>query len=250
MKHLLICLFAALVSSCTAELSDQVALDPQKILIDASHDGGVWWYPQGGGGVFNPDLDHQGTRLAAMLRSKGFVVDELPRGTAIDAKLFSQYGKVIRAGCYGAYSVTELDAYRSLLSRPSALLLAGEYLRPGSRDPIAEMVGLQLAGSATGNVGKYADHPITTGVVPLRYIAGSVVMNLENKDIVPLGWLDTSTYADLNGNDIFDRGELLGGAVMGVVKHPKAKIFFIGDINGLEQTPPPLTGNIIAWMFK
>lgn len=227
-----------------------MVIDTRKILVDASHDGGVWWFPQGGGGVFNPDLDHQGTRLAAMLRLKGFEVDELPRGQVIDAKLFSKYDKVIRAGCYGTYSTTELDAYRSLLSRPSSLLLAGEYLRPGMRDPIAEMVGLQLAGSATGNVGKYADHPITTGAVPLRYIAGSVVMNLDNKEIVPLGWLDMSAYADLNGNGIFDTGEPLGGAVMGVVKHPKAKIFFIGDINGIEQAPTPLTGNIIAWMFK
>jgi hypothetical protein len=75
-------------------------------------------------------------------------------------------------------------------------------------------------------------------------------MNLENKNIVPLGWLEPNAFADLNGNEKADVGEPTGSAVMGIIKHPTAKIFFIGDINGLEQTPQPLTDGLIAWLFQ
>lgn len=249
MKNIFLYLLIVIASSCTKEGSDELVIKSKTILVDASHDGGVWWFPQGGG-IFNPDLPHQGKKLADLLRAKGFEVDEIPRGQVIDANLFSKYDKVIRAGCYGAYSSTELDAYRGLLSRPSSLLLAGEFLRPGMRDPIAELVGLQLAGAATGNVSKFEVHDITTGALPFQYMAGSVVINLENRNIVPLAWLDASAYADLNGNGRFDVGEPAGAAVMGIVKHAKAKIFFIGDINGIEFTPQPLTNGVIAWMFE
>ena len=35
---------------------------PDQILIDASRDGGAWWYPQAG--PFDPDEYHQGKKLA------------------------------------------------------------------------------------------------------------------------------------------------------------------------------------------
>ena len=37
--------------------------------------------------------------------------------------------------------------------------------------------------------------------------------------------------------------------VMGVVTSYPAKIFFIGDINGIEQVPQPFVDNLIAWGF-
>ncbi len=47
-------------------------LDPRikrHILIDASHDGGVWWFPQSG--PFSPGAPHQGKALADHLRGLG-----------------------------------------------------------------------------------------------------------------------------------------------------------------------------------
>ena len=52
-----------------------------RILIDASHDGGVWWFPQSGN--FSENQPHQGRLLADYLRSHGFGVDEIPRGTVL-----------------------------------------------------------------------------------------------------------------------------------------------------------------------
>lgn len=250
MKQILFLLAIVIASSCTKDMDVEPArVESKRILVDASGDGGVWWFPQGGG-RFNPEEDHQGKKLADLLRSKGFVVDELPRKTVLNAATFSKYDKVIRAAKYGSYTQAELDAYKSFLSRPSALLLAGEFLRPGQRDDLADMLGLKLAGMARGNIQTFAPHEITSNVSPFYYWAGSVVMNLENKNFVPLGWLDTKDFADLNGNERFDTGEPKGPPVMGLLKHPTARIFFIGDLNGIEQIPQPFTDNLVAWLFK
>src|SRR3954453_17646048 len=49
------------------------------ILVDASKDGGTWWFPQAP--PFFSDLaDHQGKAIADYLRSVGYQIDELPRG--------------------------------------------------------------------------------------------------------------------------------------------------------------------------
>ena len=53
----------------------------KKILVDASHDGGGWWFPQAGS--YSANLPHQGKALADLLRSRGFTVDELPRDILI-----------------------------------------------------------------------------------------------------------------------------------------------------------------------
>jgi hypothetical protein len=177
-------------------------------------------------------------------------VDELPRNTVINAATFSKYDKVIRASKYGRYTQAELDAYKSFLSRPSTLLLAGEYLRPGQKDDLAEMLGLNLAGMARGFVRTFTPHEITANSSPFYYLAGSVVMNPENKNFTALGWLDTKDFADLNGNERLDAGEPTGPAVMGILKHPTARIFFIGDLNCIEQIPQPFTDNLIAWLFQ
>src|SRR5512136_209974 len=54
---------------------------PMSILVDASRDGGVWWFPQEW--PFDPESAHQGRALASYLRGKGFRVDELGRPTTI-----------------------------------------------------------------------------------------------------------------------------------------------------------------------
>src|SRR5438067_13727394 len=51
---------------------------PRAVLVDATHDGGAWWFPQGG--PFISTQPHQGQALADTLRPKGYAVDELARG--------------------------------------------------------------------------------------------------------------------------------------------------------------------------
>lgn len=79
-----------------------------RILVDASHDGGVWWFPQAG--TFYSDSAHQGKELADYLRSLGYEVTEVPRGWEVTDSLLSSFTMVIRTGEWGSYRDSELDA--------------------------------------------------------------------------------------------------------------------------------------------
>lgn len=211
-------------------------IDPvisNKILVDASKDGGGWWFPQGGSPNFSTTAEHQGKKLADYLRTLGYQVDELPRGSVVTWNQLKEYTKIIRAHSMGDYSPLEIAAYDSFLSRPSSLMLISEYLRDNERDNLSEHLGLNLAGILQGTVAKFFPHPITAGVNSINYIAGSSLSGIIKSDkITVLGWLNTNN-----------------APVMGILQHPKARIFFIGDINGLEQVPQPFVSNLVKWLF-
>ena len=200
------------------------------ILIDASRDGGVWWYPQAG--TFDPAAPHQGQQLADYLRQRGYLVDELARGRVVTDTILSRYEGVIRAGQYGTYSTAELLAYDWFLDCGRTLVLLGEFLQDGGVDRLAESIGIPLRGKITGAIVDFAAHPITQDVTMLGFNMGSMILAPEPAGITVLGWLDS------------------GQAVMGVVAHPKAKIFFLGDTNELEQVPQPLVDNLLRWGFE
>ena len=200
--------------------------------MDASRDGGVWWYPQGEAG-FDPEAPHQGQQLADYLRSGGYVVDELPRGGSSPTRCWLQYAGVIRAGQYGTYTAGELRAYDWFLGCGSTLVLLGEFLHEGGRDKLAESIGIPFRGKVTGVVTTFADAPHHPGCGHARVHRGRGTRRADRPSgIEVLGWLDT------------------GEAVMGVLAHPKARIFFLGDTNGLEEVPQPLVDNLIAWGFE
>ena len=203
-----------------------------KILVDASKDGGVWWYPQTGL-TGDANAYHQGKKMADYLRSLGYQVDELSRGTTITWPLLKQYTKVIRAGGFGNYSSGEILAYDSFLNRSSSLMLLQDHLTNYSNDLLSEHLGVKFAGAETGNVTKFTAHPITTGVTNYDFMAGSIVANAtKNSNMTVLGWLGRNDYP-----------------VMGILHHPTARIFFLGEMNGLEQVPQPLSANIIKWLY-
>ena len=202
-------------------------------MVDATKDGGVWWSPQSGGGGFSVNAEHQGKKLANYLRSLGYQVDELPSGGVITWSQLKQYNKVIKAGSYGNYSSQELLAYDSFLSKRSSLMLLNEYLRGDQSDNLSEHLGLRMSGAIDGTIIKFLPHPVTTGVTPVRYIAGSSVSTtIKNDKIIVLGWLDKNDEA-----------------VMGILQHPTSKIFFIGDTNGIEEVPQPLVSNLVKWLY-
>jgi hypothetical protein len=205
----------------------------KKILVDASHDGGVWWYPQGGS--YSANLPHQGKALADLLRSRGFTVDELPSYTLITDSILGQYDKVIRTGNYGNYPLSELQAYDHLLNRASSLFLISEFQQPAQVDQLAERLGINFRGAYYGNVDSFSVHTITQGATPFYFNAGSAVSNTgTNPNIMVLGWLSHNSNLP----------------VMGILNHPLSKIFFLGEINGIELLPQPLTNNIIHWLFE
>lgn len=230
--------------------ADCTEMQSQRILVDASHDGGGWWFPQSDTGGFSDSKPHQGKALADFLRSRGFEVDELPRGAEITKSLLSSYNKIIRAGKYGIYTASELAAYDDYLNRSSSLILISEYLRPGQTDELAERLGIHFVGIAKGNVTRFAEHEITSGATPFYYNAGSVIMDTTSNPLMEfLGWLSEDAYVDLNDNNKHDANEPTGMPVMGILHHPKSKVFFIGEINGLETVPQPLVANLVSWAF-
>ncbi len=217
----------------------------KQILIDASKDDGPWWYPQGG--IYDPSQEHQGKALADYLRGLGYQVDELGRGLTITDNLLAQYDIVIKAGGF-TYSLGEMQVYDNYLNRPANLILLSEYLWPGQKDELADHLGIPLVGIARGIVSTFAIDPITKDVLPLGYGTGSAIVDtFANPGIQFLGWLRESDYVDLNLNEQQDVGEPGGPPVMGVLNLQPGKVFFIGNVNCMEQVPQPLTDNLITW---
>lgn len=219
-----------------------------RILIDASRDGGVWWFPQVT--PFNGKSSHQGLALAGALREAGYVVEELPRPFTITSTLLRSYDVVIRATGFGPYAQAELDAYNGYVKNGGKLLLLGDHMVNLLSDGLAASFGITFAGVTRGEnrVTTLAEHPITDDVVPFTYMVGSgIVSQPASAQIV--GRLSESSYLDLNKNDRQDSTEVSAPAVLGVMTLGSGRIVFCGDTNLWEQVPQPLLGNVLAW-FK
>jgi hypothetical protein len=200
----------------------------KNILIDASRDGGTWWYPQYS--VYNPEYHHQGKELADYLRRKGYRVDELQRDMPVKEEYLKNYAIIIRTGGFGKYSADEIAAYTNKLHSGATLLLIGDHMTNNTGDALAESLGVKFSGSINGNVDKFKEHNITTGVTSLNYIAGSVISS-EKYEFLPL--------ATLNGN-----------TVMASYQYASSPVFILGDVNGIESVPQPLTDNLVNWMSQ
>lgn len=241
MKHSIFTAAALIfLASCTKpeigsiDLSFNVPVKPKTILVDASRDGGVWWFPQSSTTGFSASNVHQGKNLVDYLRSLAYQVDELPTGTTITSDILSKYDKVIRAGGFGSYSLDEMAAYRFFLGGNKSLLLLQDHLSNFPNDQLSVELGLSFEGDYSGTLNSFSQHAITNGVTPLPYIAGSVIFNPDPAKITALGTLNA------NGTN---------AVAMGIVKHPTSKIFFVGDMNGIEAIPQPLTSNLVSWLF-
>ncbi len=254
-----------LTFSCSKNLEDIEAqnVDPctgidtksaveNSILVDASRDGGVWWFPQSIETGFSQEEEHQGQLFADYLRTQGYQVDELPRGTKITADLLCKYNKVIRAGKHGQYTADELNVYESFLNRGSSLILISEFVHQNSRDMLAERLGIRFIGMAKAIVSEFAQHPLTQDIKPFYYNAGSVILDKDiNENIEVLGWIPGDTEIKYLYSNVKEQADKQNNyAVMGILHHPKSKIFFIGDINGLECMPQPLIDNLLHWTFE
>ena len=120
-------------------------------------------------------------------------------------------------------------------------------------DKLSEFLGVSFKGAVSGMVTNFADHEITNNINALPFIAGAVVTNTENNpDITVLGSISKTTYTVLNNADPFNgQAANIDPPVMGIVTNfPNTKIFFLGETNGIEGLPQPLTQNIVNWLFK
>ena len=222
--------------------------------MDASKDGGAWRFPQSSDSVFSADKYHQGKALADYLDSLGYLVDQLPRGKVISDTLLRNYNKIIRAGGFEAYTGDEILAYENFLNRKGSLLLLEDFVNYPDVDSLSEHLGVKFEGVITGFVTQFVPNPITAGVSSYLYDAGSVVANASNNpNIIVLGSFDSNYFLDRNNNGIYDEGDILAPPAMGILNNPKypdSRIFFLGDINGLEYIPQPFTQNLFTWLFQ
>jgi hypothetical protein len=219
------------------------------ILVDASRDGGVWWFPQSAqAGGFNPALGHQGKRLADHLRARGYDVVELPRPFTITSELLSPYDIVIRASGFGTYTQDELDAYQSYVNAGGELLLLNDHMMNIAADQLAQSFGLEFAAITRGEniLTIVADHAITVGVGDIAYGVGSGLLSYPASAQI-LGRLSTGSFLDLNKDDIQDSGEPSAPAVLGVMTYGAGRIVFCGDLNMWQWVPQPLVDNLFEW---
>jgi hypothetical protein len=219
-----------------------------KIIIDASHDGGVWWFPQYEATGFNANAWHQGQPFANALRAKGFEVTELGRGVDLTEEMFFGNYIVIRAAGFQSYKTNELEVYTKLIERGMNLVFFTDHKKYDPIDELGDHLGIQFKGMANGTITTFTPHAITNNIESINYIAGSVITNVQNPDMEILGWLGPQDYADLNFNGVRDDNEPFGSPVMGILNYPKSRIFFIGDMNGIEVQPQPFIDNLIHWM--
>lgn len=239
------------------DIPTQAAADAPRILIDASRDGGVWWFPQSE--QFDPDALHQGKDLADHLRGRGYTVDELPRPYVIDPALLASYDLVVRANEYNpccggtTYQASEIAAYQQYVAEGGRLLLLADYKAPGEADALGGVFGLVLEGHSQGEneVTRFAPHPITAGVSSIPYWEGSGV----REDSLPgsseiIGWLSDETWLDMNANQILDAGESTGSAALGVMSFGSGRIVFMGEMNGIESVPQPFTDDLFGWLLE
>lgn len=219
-----------------------------RVLVDASRDGGVWWFPQTA--PFNGTTPHQGRALADSLRADGYVVDELPRPFTVTVALLGSYDIVIRANGFGAYSIAEISAYRDFVENGGRLLLLSDHYLYAPPDGVALGFGIQFAGITRGEnrITTFAAHSITTDVTPLTYMVGSgIVAQPSSAQIVAR--LSDASYLDLNKNGVRDSTDATAPAVLGVLSVGAGRVVFSGDTNLWEQVPQPLLTNVLTW-FK
>lgn len=169
-----------LVTPCVA------AQKPLRVLVDASKDGGLWWFPQGRGNTFDPALEHQGKPLADFMRSKGWEVVELGRGEVITPETFRDVDVVIRPPVFFDYTVDEVVAYRDSVMGGMRLLLMGG---GGGTDSVAAIFGLRFdMRSRFASVRQWIPHPLSANITNKDLPWTSVTESPENA--VQLAWLN------------------------------------------------------------
>ena len=157
---------------------------PIRTLVDASKDGGPWWFPQYAGTGFDPNQAHQGKVMADAMRARGWEVEELPRGETVTLDTLRGFDVVIRPAPYFCYSASEAIAYRKAVASGARLFLMGS--AEGYDDRIADIFGLRFGGNRHISLGKIIPHSLTSGL-ELLAIPWVSVLEMPEESVV-LAW--------------------------------------------------------------
>jgi hypothetical protein len=201
-----------------------------RILIDASHDGGVWWFPQAGS--FDREQPHQGLSFEQRLQQAGFEVDVLGRDQQVTTELLGKYQIIFRINGFEPYSKEEVDAYQQALDRGITLLLFSDHQRFDQHDELAELAGVKFNGEVSGRMNVMSAHRLTENLDGQEYGVGAHITTIaENTDLEGLVAVGNKT-------------------VIGIVEHSTSRIFVMGDSNTIEQLPDTFVANIAPWIAE
>lgn len=220
---------------------------PPSILVDATRDGGAWWYPQSD--AFDPDAPHQGSNLIDTLRAAGHHATELYPGTTVDLVTLLNYRIVIRAGEATPYSQSEREAYRRYVASGGSLLLLSDGLHAQESDTLALEFGIGFAGVTIGEPVAAATQstPITGGVTEFWYGVGSGAVVLPDGAIIDAEFVGPG-FLDLDDDEQADSSEPEHPVVIGHLEFGAGRIVFAGDVNMWQVVPQPLLNNVIDWL--
>ncbi len=215
--------------STPASLSAQVA--KVKIVVDASKDGGTWWFPQQKK-PYDTDKPHKGKFLGDFLRTLTPDVVEIATGEVITDQL-KDATVVVRFNAYGPnYRQEESLAYKNYVDKGGSVLLVHGAPGKGSPDTVADQLGIRFGQAAqTPFIKKWATHPITAGLKDVPFQSGSVISGFP-ESAVQLGMM-------INGQAIF-----------GMAKVGKGKIIYIGSFAALLGVSQPLTDRIFGELMS
>ena len=194
-----------------------------RVLIDASKDGGLWWFPQGRNG-FDSNTHHQGKALADLMRSKGWEVIELGRGEVITVDKLRDVDVMVRIPAWSDYSSEEVVAYRDSVMGGTRLLLMGGY----KNDLLAEIFGLRFDSlNRFAAVRQWIPHPLTENVAGKDFSWTSIKEAPQNA--VLLAWLNYGV-ADAR-------------PVLGYLPYGSGYVVFVGQA---DITPNSLFSSLIG----
>ena len=196
-----------------------------RVLVDASKDGGLWWFPQGDGNTFDPKRDHQGKPLADFMREQGWEVVELARGEVITAEKLRDVDLIVRPAIYSDYTPEEISAYRSsVMGGARLLLMSGSGDKP---DSLASIFGLHFdSRSRFGAVRQWIPHPLTANIARKDLPWASLTEAPQNA--VLLAWLNS--------------GDAEPHPVLGYLPYGNGYVMFVGQA---FIFPHPVCTNLI-----
>jgi len=206
----------------SAQTSQRQSPRRLRVVIDASHDGGVWWFPQVT--QFDPGLPHQGSPLAEHLRGRGWEVIEVPRGTKI-ANQFRGASIVVRLNLSRGYEDSDVAAYQRFVKNGGRLLLIEGYVRDeeANKDSVARLFGVRFEGVVREPViDRVVAGTVMQGIGHLGFQIGSIVVAYP-KSTQPLAYLSNDRL------------------VMGTFRFGRGRIIFLGSVFPVLYVSQPFT---------
>ena len=199
-----------------------------RAIVDASKDGGTWWFPQSPPS-FDVQKPHQGKAAADSMRAKGWDVVELPRGEVITPERLKGFDIVVRPTPFSPYAESEVTAYRNAVGAGARLLLMGS----AGGDAVSQGFGLTFgATSQIVSVDKVVPDAVTTGINALD-IPWVAVMDMP-KDAVVLAWVDSQGANEK--------------PVLGYANYLEGYVLFAGTALGINDQGSALRGKLLTFL--